>query len=110
MTATAIPVTQVSRSGTASVAGTAGDTVNGNSVANDGKVWLELGNSGGVSHTCTVTPAALGADGLTLGTKVITIPAGGSYRTDVWPTAIYGTQLQLTVDNVAVTISPYRHS
>jgi hypothetical protein len=103
-------VTQVSRAGTASVAGAAGDAVNGNSVVNDGKVWLELGNTAGVSHTCTIAAAVPGADGLTLGSKVITIPASGSYRTDVWPPAIYGSVLQITVDNAAVTISPYRHS
>ena len=110
MTATPIAVTQLSRAGTASVAGTAGDTVNGNSVVNDGKVVLYLNNSGGVSHTLTVTAAVTGADGLTLGTKQIVVPATSTYLTDVWPPAVYGSVLQLTVDNAALTISPYRHS
>lgn len=111
MAATPIAVTQVSRSGTAAVAGTAADAVNGNSIQNDGKVWLELANtSGSGSHTLTIAVAEAGPDGNAVSSKVITIPANGSYRTDCWPPSIYGSSLQLTVDNAAVTISAYRHS
>jgi hypothetical protein len=111
MTATPIAVTQLSRSGTANVAATAGDTVNGNSVTNDGKVFFDLINTDATaSHTLTVAAAVAGPDGLTIGSKVITVVASGAYKTDLWPPSTYGTLLQLTVDSTHMTISPYRHS
>jgi len=111
VTATPIAVTQVSRAGTAKVAGTAGDAVNGNSVYNDGKVWLEVVNtSGSTPHTCTIAVAQAGPDGNTVSGHVINLAASADFITDVWPVSVYGSQLQITVDNAAVTISPYRHS
>lgn len=110
MPATPIAVTQVSRGGTNSVAGTAADAVNGNSIQNDGKVWLELANTSGVAHTLTVAVAQAGPDGNTVSGHAVPVPANGSVRTDVWPPYVYGTTLQVSVDNAAITISPYRHS
>jgi hypothetical protein len=111
MTATAIAVTNTSRAGVASVAATSGDPVNGNSVANDGKVWLHLINTdSGASHTCTVAYQGASPDGLTTNGKVVTVPASGDYVTDTWPTSIYGSQLAITVDSNHMTISPYHHS
>lgn len=110
MVATPIAVTQVSRSGTTSVAGTAGDAANGNSIQNDGKVWLEVANSAGTPHTLTVTVAQAGPDGNTVAGHVVTVPATGNVRTDVWPPSVYGTTMIVTVDNAAVSISPYRHT
>ncbi|MGH6657599.1 MAG: hypothetical protein ACRDVE_20630 [Actinocrinis sp.] len=108
--ATNIPVTQLSRAGTASVAGTAGDVANGNAIANDGNMIMLLTNGAGVSHTATVTAAVSGPDGLTLSTKEITVLAGDTYLTDVWPTPVYGSTLHVQVDDASLTISPYRHS
>jgi hypothetical protein len=111
MTATAITVNQLSRAGSVQVAATAGDNVNGNSVANDGKVFFLLTNADGANpHTLTVTPAVTGPDGLSIGTKTVTVPASGSYITDTWPTATYGTSLALTVDSAQLKIAPYRHT
>lgn len=111
MTATAIAVTQLARSGVASVAATAGDTVNGNSVVNDGKMFLHLINTdGAASHTCTVAVAQAGPDGQAISSKVVTVVASGDYFTDVWPVSVYGTSLAITVDSTHMTISPYRHS
>lgn len=111
MTATAITVNQLSRAGSAQAAATAGDNVNGNSVANDGKVILILTNADGANpHTLTIAPAVVGQDGLTLSSKTITVPASGAWITDVWPTSIYGTSLALTVDSSQLKITPYRHT
>lgn len=111
MVATPIAVTQVSRSGTAAVAGTAADAANGNSIQNDGKVWLEVANtSGSTAHTLTVTVAQAGPDGNTVSGHQIPLPANAVVRTDVWPPYVYGTSMIVTADNAAVTISPYRHS
>lgn len=111
MTATAIAVTQLSRAGIAQAALVAGDNVNGNSVANDGKVFFLLTNADGANpHTLTVAPAVAGPDGLTLGSKTVTLPASGTWITDTWPTQTYGTSLALTVDSAQLKIAPYRHT
>lgn len=111
MVATPIAVTQVSRSGTAVVAGTAADAVNGNAVQNDGKVWLEIVNtSTTIAHSVAVTVAQAGPDGNAVAPHNIPLAANEAVRTDVWPPYVYGTTMQLMADNVAVTISPYRHS
>lgn len=111
MAATAIAVTQLSRAGVAQAAATAGDNVNGNSVANDGKTFLVLANADGTNpHTLTIAIAQAGPDGATVNSKTIPVPASGAYMTDVWPVSIYGSSLALTVDSSQLKITPYRHT
>lgn len=106
---TPIAVTQMGRSYVAKPAATAGDAVNGNSVVNDGETYLELINtSGSTPHTCTVAVAQNGPDGNAVSGRLITLPANGATCSGKWPISIYGTTLQLTVDNAAITINPFR--
>lgn len=111
MTATPITVNQLSRAGSAQATPSAGDAVNGNSVANDGKTFLVLQNAdGAAAHTLTIAIAQAGPDGATINNKTIVVPLSGNYITDVWPTSIYGSSLALSVDSTQLKIAAYRHT
>lgn len=107
MARTAIPVTAITRAGVADTDPTPGDAVNGNSVANDGRTWVEVTNTGAASHTLTVHITA-GVDGQPVTPRTYTIAAAGTLRVGTLPVDIYGSTLQIDVDNAELELTPYR--
>jgi hypothetical protein len=107
MAATAVPVTEITRSGVAPPSATTGDTVNGHSIANDGSMYFSVANSLGVTGTVTITVPRL-IDGQSVASRVITIPANATeHRIGPFPTASYGTTLNFTVSATTLTLRAY---
>lgn len=96
------PLTNIvapSKNGTPFPAGTAADVVNGNSVANDGRVIVIASNSNAsVVRNATVTPTGT-VDGLTAAARTSPIPAQSSILLGPWEIGNYSTTLALSGDN-----------
>lgn len=109
MAATPLVVTSVSRDGVDPVAEVAADTVNGNSVANDGRTWVEVSNTDGAAQH-TVTFAIPGTvDSQPIGDRAEVLPASMTGRRfGPFPTSIYGLTLGVTADDAQVTLAAYR--
>lgn len=107
MARTNIAATQASRAGTVLPAATAGDVVNGNSTANDGRVVLIVNNTGASSRTMTFTTART-IDGLTNPVRSEAIPAGETQVFGPFDPNDYGTTLAYNADNAELTINPIR--
>lgn len=105
MARTLIPVAATSRFAlTVPVAKTC-DATNGNYIINDGSTCLHFSSTSGSAQTVTVILPA-GADvNLTVGPRVIAIPAnlaGGD--TGFWPINAYGNQLLFTSSSALVSV------
>lgn len=107
MPRTAITVTQSVRAGVVLPAATAGDAVNGNSVANDGRVILLVANTGASSRNITFTTVR-SVDGLTAPTRVESIPAGETQVIGPFPATDYGTTLAFDAAHAELTIQAIR--
>lgn len=107
MPRTSIATTQASRSGTVLPAATAGDVVNGNSVANDGRTVLIVNNTGATSRTITFQ-TTVSVDGLTAPVRSETIPAGETQVFGPFSPNDYGNPLGFNVDNAEVTVQAIR--
>lgn len=88
-----IAVTQVDRTGEAPGTATVSDSVNGHYFDNpNGKVWLEVVSTDAGSQTLgfpLVAALAANVDGVTLGDKLITIPAGATRVMGPFPPTYY---------------------
>lgn len=100
----AIPVTQSTRAGTTVPAATAGDTVNGHTVPNNGKLLLLVENTGTTVDRSITFTIAQKVDGLTAGPRVESIPVGETQIFGPFPPGDYGSSLLVDVDNAEVTI------
>lgn len=104
MAATALTLTQTSRAGVTMPIGTAADTVNGNSVTNDGSVLLIADNTDTASHTVTIAlPGKV--DGQTVASRTVTIAAGTTSILGPYPPQYYGSSLAITCDAATVTLA-----
>lgn len=109
MPRTNIAATQASRSGAVLPAPTAGDAVNGNSTANDGRVVLIVKNTNGASTARTITFATtVSVDGLTAPVRSESVPAGETQVFGPFPPNDYGTTLAYNVDNAELTVQALR--
>lgn len=109
MARTSLTAVQASRAGTTLPAATAGDVVNGNSVANDGRVVLVVKNTNGAATARTITfQTARSVDGLTAPTRQESIPAGETQVFGPFDPNDYGTTLNFDASNAEVTISAIR--
>lgn len=107
MPRTNIAATQASRSGTVLPAATAGDVVNGNSTANDGRVVLIVKNTGASSRTITFT-TIVSVDGLTAPVRSESIPAGETQVFGPFSPNDYGPVLGFNADNAELTVNVIR--
>jgi len=106
---TSIAPVQASRAGTVLPAATAGDAVNGNQIANDGRVILIVKNTNGASTARTITfQTARSVDGLTAPTRQESIPAGETQVFGPFDPNDYGTTLAFNVDNAELTVQAIR--
>lgn len=109
MPRTNINAVQASRAGTVLPAATAGDAVNGNATANDGRVVLIVRNTNGSSTARTITFATnVKVDGLTGPVRSESIPAGETQVFGPFPPNDYGTTLAYNVDNAELTVQALR--
>jgi len=104
-----IPVTTITRAGVAPPTETTGVPADGHSVAgNDGKVFLEVRNSGStVTRTATVLFANT-VDGVTVPGKACAVLLSSTKHFGPWPVALYGTTLLVDVDNAELRLRAWR--
>lgn len=108
MARTALTYGTISRAGLTPVTPVAGDVANGNSLANDGRTFFLLANTGStVSRTLTIGLVG-GADGQTIVPKTETLAFGTSQWFGPYPPEAYGGTLKLNVDNAELKFSCYR--
>jgi hypothetical protein len=107
MARTAVTAVQASRAGTTLPAATAGDAVNGNSIANDGRTVLIVKNTGASSRTITFQ-TNVKVDGLTAPVRSETIPAGETQVFGPFSPNDYGSTLAFNVDNAELTVQAVR--
>lgn len=102
-----IPQTQINRSGATPPAETNGDAVNNHQMSNDGRVLLFVRNSNGGSTARTVTfrPTKT-VDGGTV-TKPVSIAAGATKVFGPFPVDLYGSLMQIDVDNAELKFQAY---
>jgi hypothetical protein len=109
MPRTALAPVQATRAGTVLPAATAGDVVNGNSVANDGRIALIVKNTNGAATARTVTFAfTKTVDGQAVTARSETIPAGETQVFGPFPPTDYGTTLAVNADNAELTVQVIR--
>ena len=109
MPRTTIPVTGITRTGVAGVAGTACDVANGNQCTNTGTTtWLEVTNSAGSSGTITIQPTRQ-VDGQSVTPVTKTIPATTLTPIKYGPfsTQDYGPILLFNGSAATILVSPY---
>jgi hypothetical protein len=86
-----------------------GDATNGHVLANDGRVFVDFHNTNAVATARTATLFTTSApDGLTPPTKVITVPAGKTYRAGPWPTSFYGSSVHIDVSHAEMKLEAWR--
>jgi hypothetical protein len=90
MSRTALSVVTSGRTGDRELVLVAGDAVNFNYFANDGKVMIVAQNSGASSYTLTFTTQKT-IDGLAIPDLTITIPAGEFALVGPFPKSVYNT-------------------
>jgi len=107
MPATPVAVTAITRAGVAPVAFANSDNVNGNSIPNDGRTWLELSNTDASSRTVTVALARQ-VDGQTVTPTTHTVAASAQVRIGPFPPSDYGHTLIVTTNNALLKIAAYK--
>lgn len=104
MARTAIAVTQSVRAGATLPAAAAGDTVNGNTVPNNGRVILLVENTGATTAHDITFAIAEKVDGLVAGPRVESVAIGETQAFGPFPPADYGSSLLVDVANAELTI------
>lgn len=100
-----VPVTEITRTGVAEPAETNGDATNNHVIANDGNMWIEVRNSNGASTARTLTIHLTGArDGQAPAPKTYSIAAAATRRIGPFPVSLYGSAMQVDVDNAELKL------
>ena len=110
MPRTAITPVAISRTAydRSTISATTGDAVNGHSVANAGRMWLEVTNTNGASTARTLTVHLPGSfDGQTVTPRTYSIAAGATMSIGPWPPESYSGSLLLDVDNAELHIAAF---
>lgn len=108
MARTALAVSAFTRTGTVLPLATAGDTVNGHSMVNDGRTGLIVSNVGTtVSRSVTFTIART-VDGQTVAPRVEAVAFGTAQAIGPFPVADYGSTLLFAADNAELTFRAVR--
>lgn len=103
-----LPHTEITRAGVAAGAEVTGDATNHHETANDGRVFLLVRNSNGASTARTVTILVPGTvDGQDVGDRAISIAAAASRYIGPFPKAVYGSTVQVNVDNAELKLTAY---
>ncbi|MFI1723922.1 hypothetical protein [Streptomyces sp. NPDC020489] len=103
----AVPVTQITRAGVAPGTETNGDATNHHVIPNNGRMFLEVRNSGStVARTITFRFPGV-VDGQSVTPRAVSIPTSSTRRFGPFPTGDYGNQLQVDVDNAELKLTAY---
>lgn len=103
-----VPVTQITRSGVAPATEVSGDATNNHSVANDGSVWLEVRNSGSTVPRTVSARFVNTVDGVTTPAKTWSVATSATKRIGPFPVRLYGSSLQIDVDNAELKLTAYK--
>ncbi|MFJ2515603.1 hypothetical protein ACIPEL_36300 [Streptomyces griseoviridis] len=107
MARTAVPVTQITRTGVAPGTEVSGDATNQHVIANNGRMLLQVRNSGStVARTVTFRLPGL-TDGQAITPRTVSIPTSATRWFGPFPTGDYGSQLQVDVDNAELKLTAY---
>jgi archaellum component FlaG (FlaF/FlaG flagellin family) len=103
-----IPVVAVTRDGTVMPDAIAGDTVNGHTLPNDGRVGLIVRNvSADTAFNLTISLTRT-VDGQPVTPRVVTVPANTSKAFGPFAPGDYGSAVALDVDNASLTLLAVR--
>lgn len=113
MARTAIPITSITLAGITPSAtdGAPGDVANGNVITgNNGRtMFIAVANTGAVPYTCNfVTPGTVGAAAHAIADKLETLAAGAKFWYGPFPTEVYGNDIWIDVNNVAVKLQAFQ--
>jgi hypothetical protein len=106
MPATPITPTVITRAGITPPSFASSDNVNGNTIANNGRLWIELSNTDASSRNATIA-LAREVDGQAVTPTPHTVAAGEQLRIGPFPTEDYGNHLIVTTDNALLKIAAY---
>lgn len=114
MAATPVAVHDIGRGAAAlnltDITGDVGNTVDGMTVANDGRTIVLVKNTNGTStaHSAGATPIVSADSGSTSSTVTKSIAAGKEFVFGPYPTNIYGSTLKMTADHAELTFRALR--
>lgn len=104
--ATAVPVTRINRDGTSPSTATAADPTNDNSVANGGKMFVEMENTDTVQHTVSV-PLVKQVDGQLVAARTYDLAAGEVLYAGPYSPTNYGSLIVLKCSSGLVQYRAY---
>ncbi|MEV4738641.1 hypothetical protein [Streptomyces sp. NPDC049555] len=102
-----VPVTSITRTGTAPAAEVNGDATNGHSLTNNGATWIAVRNSGTTVARVVSAEYANTVDGQTVPSKTWSIPTSSTRYIGPFPVRLFGTTLLLDVDHTELKLSAY---
>ncbi|MFC5144279.1 hypothetical protein [Streptomyces aureoversilis] len=102
-----VPVTSITRTGIAPATEVNGDATNNHSLTNDGNVWVMVRNSGSTVARTLSAVYANTVDGQIVPAKTWSIPTSSTRYIGPFPVRLFGTTLNLDVDNAELKLSAY---
>jgi hypothetical protein len=106
MARTNLPLHQIVRAGAVEPAAVAGDAVNGHSFNNDGKVFLQLENTGATSRNFTMHLVTT-VDGQAVADRVIAVAAGVIKKVGPFPVSQYGKTATCEAAHAELTLTAF---
>jgi hypothetical protein len=88
-------------------AGTAADTVNGNSCPNSGMTFLRVKNNDTAPHTLTLITPGTVDNSLAVADDPRVIPASTTKWIPRLPVSVYGSTLQMTADSAQLLVTAF---
>ncbi|AUG87326.1 hypothetical protein HOS59_gp61 [Streptomyces phage Rowa] len=103
-----IPVVSFTRAGTVLPNAQVGDTVEGHTLENDGRVGLLVRNTDTLApHNVTIALTRT-VDGQSVTPRVVSVPADRSLALGPFAPGDYGSNVTITVDSVSLTLVAFR--
>ncbi|MEU5149728.1 hypothetical protein AB0G42_21425 [Streptomyces yangpuensis] len=103
-----LSVKQANRDGMDMGTPTTGDVANGHVVANDGNTGLLVKNTGSTSARNVTFRLFKTVDGQAVTPRTESVPVGLTYLFGPFPTAEYGSQLEVDVSHAELTLQAVR--
>ena len=104
----AVPVTVPTRSGVALPAATVGDSTNNHSVANDGKTYVLVENTGSTVSRVVTFKVARTIDGLAVASRAESVAIGETQVFGPFDANDYGSTMNVDVDNAELKLRAIR--
>ncbi|WP_217545582.1 hypothetical protein [Streptomyces sp. GbtcB6] len=107
MARTVVSVTQITRAGVAAGTEASGDPTNNHTIPNNGKMILQVRNSGSTTARTVAFRFPGSVDGQSVTPRAVSIPTSATRWFGPFPTGDYGSQLQVDVDNAELKLTAY---